>query len=257
MDGNDPLNQGGETQLWEAYRDKVALIRQDILDSFVPRMKAIRRAEASINVALYNAVAPHEAEMEGIAAEFAAANPQPPEGTADYIAWNCKSAEYVGAIFNARHPDHAQAIETVRQDCAAAMEKAGDLGDLRDEFIAQGGTQEQWNDLDQAVLLRVFSHNPQNEVPQRALTHPGEIVEKDVLPALGLDFAQAASRLSMDAQRFQQFLGGEVDVTVDEAREIETQFADAATGTRFDHALILRMQQIRAAHKLANPQFYP
>lgn len=254
---SDDINQPDEDAIREAYRASVALIPQALVDAFVPRMKAVRRAEAKLMKTLVDFMLPYEPEMNELAAEYESTYPQPPEGTREYIDWCLSSTEFVNDVFARNHPEVKPALEKLQEECVAALEAAGDLGELAEEFIGQGGTLEQWHDLDQAILCGVFSRQQGAPITvQRALPHPGEIVREDMLPSLGLDFAQAAAKLTIDSQRFQQFLDGEVDLSEDEAKEIEAQFQDTATGAKFGYELLLNMQKARAAHKLANPQFY-
>jgi len=73
----------------------------------------------------------------------------------------------------------------------------------------------------------------------RTPTHPGEILEKDIMPAMGLDFDAAAQKISLDKNRFKDFLDGNVDLTDQEAAEMEQVF-------QFRSSLLLNLQKNRA-----------
>lgn len=139
-----------------AFAQGVKGIPQSLVDAYVPKLKAYHRALQQFNITMWQAISPYDAELEQIGADFRRDHPAPAPGTPAYIQWELDSAAYVETVFAERHPgffDAYRAIPDAYEERLTALEAACSL----QAFMADGGTEEQYQELSQAMLEGVFS----------------------------------------------------------------------------------------------------
>lgn len=165
-------NQPDESAIREEYRAKVASIPQALLDEFVPRVKGYRRIEARSMEVMFGTILPYNQEMDDIMAEIEAANPGPEPGSKEYIKWHESCGNKMRAVITERHPDLWEMAVRAQAAGQSIMKTAENSSKVYADFIAKGGTDQQWKDLDQAVLFRVFSRNDPPSQPGPAAPSP-------------------------------------------------------------------------------------
>lgn len=154
-----------EAEIHADYRDKVAGIQPDLVARYVPLIKAYERTVLRFHTELAAIQAFDDSYIEMLDNAFESAHPLPARIQATEEREEQKR-DYIRAGLEAQFPGVQQQMEHLCQEYGDQLQKLAKPFSI-EIFAADGGTQEQLNDLHQAVLLGIFSRprGPQGPAP--------------------------------------------------------------------------------------------
>ncbi len=154
-----------EAEIQADYRDKVARMPPDLVARYVPLIKAYERTVLRFHKELAAIAVFDDADIEALENDFRLQHPMP-TGDQDVKLWQAECQVFVNTGLDARFPGVRLQIEELSADFGPQFEALATPFSI-ENFMADGGTQEQLNDLHQAVLWGIFSRPraPQGPVP--------------------------------------------------------------------------------------------
>jgi hypothetical protein len=159
------LEEKSEADIQAELRAKVACMPPDLVARYVPWIKAYERMVLRFHTELAALQAFDDADIERLDNAFEAAHPLP-AGTQATEEQEEQKRDYIRAGLEAQFPGVQQQIHQLCQDYGDQLQELAKPFSI-ENFAADGGTQEQLNDLHQAVLAGIFSRPraPQGPAP--------------------------------------------------------------------------------------------
>lgn len=139
-----------EAEIQDEYRAKVALMPPGLVARYVPLIKAYERMVLRFHTELASLAPFDDAEVEALHAD----------------EWNAEMQQYVEDTLDVRYPGVRQRFLEISEDYGRQLEDLAKPFSV-ENFVADGGTAEQLENLHQAVLCGVFSRPrlPQGPAP--------------------------------------------------------------------------------------------
>lgn len=150
------LEEKSEADIQAELRAKVDCMPPDLVGRYVPRIKAYERTVLRFHTELAAVQAFDDADIEILDNAFEAAYPLP-AGAQTTEEREDQKREYISTGLEAQFPGVQQQLEQLCQDYGDQLQELAKPFSI-ENFAADGGTQEQLNDLHQAVLAGIFSH---------------------------------------------------------------------------------------------------
>ena len=144
-----------ETDIQADLCAKVDAMPPALTARYVPLIKAYERMVLRFHTELASIAVFGDADIEALENDFALQNPRPADAQ-ELEVWQAELQTYVEMVLDTRYPGARQKILELSEDFGQQLQELAQPFSL-ENFKADGGTQEQLNDLHQAVLSGVFS----------------------------------------------------------------------------------------------------